>query len=197
MDDDPRLDWLRSVLTGLPNAHLAVAGVGPRLARWKAAFAGTRATFLGDMGDENLAHAMASSDLLVLPSFKPNQTSMVLKAIASGLPIVGPRDGALSGYVTSDQNGYLFEPSNPADLVIRVLQAIGTPERLLRLSSQARQAAMQYAWPCVLEQVLEQYDLVVSQKASDNEGHSEIAQPREAHGEHLRVEKTLSDTMGA
>lgn len=61
------------------------------------------------------------ADVFATASPIETQGIVVLEAMASGLPIVGPNGGALPEAIKNDQNGYLFKVGNSDDLALKIL----------------------------------------------------------------------------
>ncbi len=88
------------------------------------------------MGDEGLAQATAAADLLAHPSRADVTGTVILEAMASGLPVITT---AVCGYgehvVAAGAGVVLAEPFQAADLGWALAQA--TPERLAVWSANA------------------------------------------------------------
>lgn len=75
-----------------------------------------------------LALYYAASDIFVIPSFFETQSIVTLEALASGMPIVGSRSGALPELIENGVNGLLFNPLDASDLAKKLgilLKSIG------------------------------------------------------------------------
>ena len=136
------LDRALAALAAAPDAHLLVCGLDPasrggaqmrRLAERLGV--GARINWLGFTDDAGLARAMAAADLLVHPSRADVTGTVILEAMANGLPVITT---ALCGYgehVTAADAGIVLpEPFRPADLAAAVRAA---PERAAAWSANA------------------------------------------------------------
>ena len=105
--------------------RLNIVGAGPLRSRLERQAAGDpRIAFLGSLDyGENLAKIYASADVFTLPS--PNETFnlAVLEALASGIPVVGARQGGPVNLVHPGF-GALAEPGNAADLAAKVEKVV-------------------------------------------------------------------------
>ena len=137
------LDRVLQALPAAQDARLLVCGLDPasrggadalRLATRLGVE--DRVKWLGFVSDPALGEAMAAADLLVHPSRADVTGTVILEALASGLPVITT---AVCGYgehaVNGDAGVVLGEPFQAADLD-RAL-ALATPERLAAWSANA------------------------------------------------------------
>jgi glycosyltransferase involved in cell wall biosynthesis len=91
--------------------------------------------FLGGLPPEQVADEIRQSSALVLPSRRETFGSVLVEALACGVPVVATRCGGTEDIVVSGELGELVEPENPralADGIATVLanQARYDPARL-------------------------------------------------------------------
>ncbi|WP_273887531.1 glycosyltransferase family 4 protein [Rubrobacter naiadicus] len=137
---------LKHVLRELPGVRLAVVGDGPDRGRLEQEFSGLPATFTGFLHGEDLARAYASADLFLFPSTTETLGMAMLEAMASGLPVVAARSGASEEVVEEGKSGRLYSPKDPSGLVDAVSGILGDEERMRRLRTGARGAALGRNW---------------------------------------------------
>ncbi len=103
--------------------------------------------FLGRLDPSAAAAAFDQCGLLAASSVPGNRHAMVAEALAASLPVLGSRRNRLARRLVRDGvNGWLFDPSRPADMVTVVFRALGTPaERLDPMREAARASAAQAA----------------------------------------------------
>lgn len=77
-----------------------------------------RVTFSGYQDD--LAHLMKRSDLLVLPSFREGMSNSLFEAMALGLPVAASDIPVHRFWLEHGKDGILFDPHNPADLADKI-----------------------------------------------------------------------------
>ncbi len=80
-------------------------------------------------GDRKWA-ALASADLFCFPSHTEQFPIAVLDAMASGLPVVATRVGAVADAIEQGRGGWLVSPGNAAELEQALVLAISDPHRL-------------------------------------------------------------------
>jgi UDP-glucose:(heptosyl)LPS alpha-1,3-glucosyltransferase len=136
------LDRVLATLSNAPDARLLVCGLDPAgrggaAARRLAARLGIddRVRWLGFVDDQGLVEAMAAADLLAHPSRADVTGTVILEALASGLPVVTT---AVCGYgehvAGADAGVVLPEPFRAAGLDRALAQ---TPQTLARWSANA------------------------------------------------------------
>lgn len=112
------------------DAHFVLAGSGDELPRLekKVVNLGLKGvvTFLGwiEHSREELPQIYQLASLFAIPSTIETQSIVTLEALASGLPVVAARAGALPELVKDGENGFLFSngPADMAKQIIRILK---------------------------------------------------------------------------
>lgn len=106
-----------------------------------------------------VAYYMASSDALLHAGNQETFGLVVLEAMASGIPVVAARAGALPELVPF-HSGRLCRPLNAADMARTVRELFEDDLRLL--GAQARQhVEINHAWETVVDSLLEHYHTVL------------------------------------
>lgn len=109
-------------LPSLPNCWYVLCGRGPLLEahRQRAQELGVsdRVIFTGYRTDVPDFYRMA--DLFVFPSLREGLPVSVIEAMAAGLPIVCTRIRGSADLVAEGENGFFFDPEDPASLVAAV-----------------------------------------------------------------------------
>lgn len=124
---------------------------------------GFETRYMGYLNDaQSLALLYAAADVMVVPSRYEGFGQTASEALACGTPVVafdatGPRD-----IVDHRENGYLADPYDAADLSDGIAWVLGDSERRERLSTAAREKAVDaYALETVAEQYRDLYDDVL------------------------------------
>ncbi len=131
-----RVPTLIEVLARLPAAHAVIVGdIGDiyadeaerccELARELGV--AERVHWLGQLDDDDLAHAYRSADVFVMPSLHEGFCVPIVEAMASGVPVVASRSAALPE--TLGDAGLSFVPDDVADLehVLRRVTGVTAP----------------------------------------------------------------------
>lgn len=130
------------ILQTAPNARLKVVGDGRERARLEqlASPLGETVVFLGMRSD--VADLMTAADLLVLPSWSEAFPTVLLEAAMAGLPAVTTDVGGAAETVVDGETGLVVPPRSPGILAQAILSILGDEQKLRRLGSAARRAAM-------------------------------------------------------
>jgi glycosyltransferase involved in cell wall biosynthesis len=134
-----------------PRLHLLLAGGGAEEDELRERL-GEAATFLGWLGEEDLARAYASADLFLFCSRTDTYGQVIVEAGASGLPVVAVGEGGPASLVENRITGLLAQ-ADADRLAGAVLQLSASPELRRRLGASARAAAQERSWERSLEQL--------------------------------------------
>ena len=87
----------------------------------------------------DLPDLLAASDVAVHCSIRPEPFGLVvLEAMLQGLPVIGPREGAIPTLVRDGVDGVLVPPRDAGALAAAVLDLLSTPERRGAMGRAAR-----------------------------------------------------------
>jgi len=134
---------LLRALKGLPSIpRLVVAGDGPdREALGKLAKENILPVdFTGYVQGAELEKVIMGAKVVILPSeWYENAPLSLLEALAHGKPVIGARIGGIPEMIDDGINGYLFEPGNVADLLMKLEALLGMPgDRVMEMGRAAR-----------------------------------------------------------
>jgi glycosyltransferase involved in cell wall biosynthesis len=113
------------------------------------------AIFTGTLATDDVAAAMASSDLFVFPSRTDTAGNVVLEAQASGLAVLvsdagGPRENIRAG-----QSGFVCSACE--DFASRTIELLRSPSLRRRMGEGARQYALTRGWTAALDPLYRAY----------------------------------------
>ncbi len=134
LSEEKRIDVLidaAAKMTG--NAHVVLVGTGPAEAELKEqaeqfGVLNSRVSFLGYVRDAELLALRRSSAVFAIPSEADLQSLATMEAMACGLPIIAADSYALPELVHHEENGFLFEPGNSAELASHLDLLLAHPE---------------------------------------------------------------------
>jgi glycosyltransferase involved in cell wall biosynthesis len=94
--------------------------------------------FLGPLAGEALRVRLRSAGVYVLPSHSEGQPIGIIEAMASGLPVVATRVGAVPDMVRDGRDGVLVEPGRPEELAGALEKLLASPKLRLEMGASAR-----------------------------------------------------------
>lgn len=98
----------------------------------------------GHKTEEKLKELYHRATILVLPSYYETFGIVALEAMAYGIPVVAWNAGALPEIVKQGVNGILVKPGSPDELAAGLIQLMRDPEKLEKMSAEARRTAAAY-----------------------------------------------------
>jgi glycosyltransferase involved in cell wall biosynthesis len=140
-------------------ACLLIVGDGPgrRAAEQQARSLARPVRFTGFAPHARIPAVLRHIDLLVLATRYEELPSVLIEAMAAGLPVIASRVGGIPALVDHDINGLLVPPGNAAALATAISRVLTQPGTAARLAAAARQTAQQYTWPALARQVAAVY----------------------------------------
>ena len=159
------LDWLIRALPQI-DARLAVVGIGPMAAEWKALAAqegvADRIAWLGETPDADLPALYHLADLFVLPASHSSEAFglVQVEAMAAGVPCVCTELGTGTSYVNQDGvTGRVVPPRDPAALAAAINDLLADPTRRAEMSTAARaRVAAEFDLGVMVERVMALYE---------------------------------------
>ena len=146
---DVALHAFDAVRQRVPSARLVLVGDGPlRRALQQRC---PDAVFAGMQRGEALAAHYASADLFLFPSLTETFGTVVVEAMASGLPVVAFDTAAAGMHLRAGENGCPIPVGDAAGFTLAALQLATDAAQRQRLGHAAWLAAQQLDWPRVLE----------------------------------------------
>ena len=140
-------------------ACLLIVGDGPgrRAAEAQARPLARPVRFTGFAPHAQVPAVLRHIDLLVLATRYEELPSVLIEAMAAGLPVIASRVGGIPALVEDDVNGLLVPPGDPAALAAAISRVLAEPGTAARLAAAARQTAQRYTWPALARQVAAVY----------------------------------------
>ncbi|WP_300681333.1 glycosyltransferase family 1 protein [Nocardioides sp.] len=151
------------LLAGLaadPRYAVVLVGGGPEEERLRALM--PQARFLGVLHAEELAAAYASFDVFVHAGRHETFCQSAQEALASGVPVVAPRQGGPIDVVDDLKSGYLYEPGSVGDLERFVGCLHRNPRLGRRMGRFGRMRVEGRSWDVINAQLVEHYRDVIA-----------------------------------
>lgn len=145
------------------NCQLLIIGTGNRVRSLKAQArllgVHDRVIFYGKLGpgSDALKEAYQKSTVFAMPSNIETQGIVCLEALASGLPIVGPRAGAIPELVKHGVSGFLCQPSDAKEYAQYVKQILTDPELRSRFAQAGSEIVLEHEFKKTVERFIEIY----------------------------------------
>lgn len=124
-----------------------------------------RVKFFGTVSAEDHARIYRAADVFAIMSTAETQSLSMMKAMATGIPVIGARARGLAEYIVPDENGCLVESGDFQTLADKILFLHQHPEERQRLGlggiSTVRQfsrAKIAHAWQVLYTEVLDEWD---------------------------------------
>jgi glycosyltransferase involved in cell wall biosynthesis len=153
------IDVLLRAAVLVPDAYFLIVGDGPLRAKWealaRAVGVAERVRWAGYRRDVDVI--LPCCDLFVLPSLEDAFPTVLLEAMASGLPVIASAVGGIPEIVTPDVTGLLVAPGDPQSLAASIADLLNDATRSARMRRCAQRIAEQrfstQAWIGRLEQL--------------------------------------------
>lgn len=148
-----------------PRAELLIAGKGRQLKSLESMVQTEGilgVSFVGGSTQDKHDSLFAETDLYVVPSTHDTMPRSILKAFASGLPVVTTDAGGITGLVKNRVNGLVVPINSHVELAESIFELIENPELVMGLTRQARTDARQYGWDHVGESWRKMYRGIVT-----------------------------------
>lgn len=131
----PFLEAWAEAAAQAPEAQLVLMGEGPEedSLRSKISSLGLDGRVALMRPQEDPARFYPAADVFVLPSLSEGLPNSLLEAMASGLPVLASRVGALRRVLEDGETGFLFDPKDPAELKRKILGILRHPQSAVKV----------------------------------------------------------------
>jgi glycosyltransferase involved in cell wall biosynthesis len=151
-----------------PGIRLTAAGTGPCLDEWKKLAAdlgiADRVQFLGQVAWTQMGSLFTKCDALVFPSLRDSQGTIVLEAMAHGMPIIALDHQGVASVVPADA-GIKVAVTTPDETIGGLARAMGEladdPNRRREMGCRAARCAAENTWQKRAEQMTALYQEVL------------------------------------
>lgn len=153
------VEVLIDAIEHVPDATFLVIGDGPMREEWNARAASKgvsdRIRWAGFRTDVD--RILAGCDLFVHPSLDDAFPTVLLEAMAAGLPVVASRVGGIPEIVTPGVTGELVPPGNPQRLSATISMLLSDPATLEQMSKNASAGADRFSTRAWVERLVDVY----------------------------------------
>lgn len=119
--------------------------------------------YVGSQDRDELAWTMRSSQMMLVPSHSETFGLIALEGAASGVPVIAAAGaGGLRESVAHGHSGVLLDDRDPENWGRLITELLDQPAEIARLGRGARQWALMFSWPLVVERLVELYEEVLA-----------------------------------
>jgi 1,2-diacylglycerol 3-alpha-glucosyltransferase len=177
---DVLIEAIPRVLTRC-DAHFRIGGEGVQLpglkARVRLLGLEGRVSFSGYVPADELPAVYKSADVFVMTSPVELQSITTLEAVASGLPIVAVKAGALPELVDPNKNGRLVAPGDSVALAEALIELLRDQPLRRKMGEASRQSAMKHALPDTVSKYEDLFQRMIGERNSGDLGRRRRLQP--------------------
>ena len=121
-----------------------------------------RFKFLGYVDRERLVNLYQNATIHVIPSHYEGLPTVLLEAMACGLPVVATAVSGNLDVISSGENGILISPKKPKEMADAVSMLLDDDEMRRRLGKAARRTIEErYTWDCICDTILKCYTQIL------------------------------------
>lgn len=146
-----------------PDVKFVICGRGPFLSilqeKIRQAKMQKRIMLLGYVRRKKLIQLYQNATVHVVPSHYEGLPTVLLEAMACGLPVVATDIGGINEVITTGENGFLVPPKSPEDMgntILRLLDDRGLREKIGRAARETIEE--RYTWDKITDNILEVYE---------------------------------------
>jgi glycosyltransferase involved in cell wall biosynthesis len=140
---------LRNLATRLPQLTMTFAGCGvppEEIQRFFGTELAGRVFARPIVAAEHMQELYAEHDVFLFPSLMEGLPSVLLEAMATGMPVITTETCGMPDVVENEFNGLLIPPANAAAIEESVLRLAGSVELRRGLGEAARETMKRYTW---------------------------------------------------
>jgi glycosyltransferase involved in cell wall biosynthesis len=115
----------------------------------------------------DLEEIYKKSDIFILTSRQESFGTVLIEAMASGIPIVANKIPAVRNVIKDGYNGLLVKPT-PENLAKAIERLINNPKLREKLAKNGLKEVKKYSWDKVVDQTIEVYKEVLAEHANKN-----------------------------
>jgi len=162
-------DALRNLTARIPGLTMTSAGCGvppEEIQRFFGADLANRIIVRPVVVAELMQELYSEHDVFLFPSLMEGLPSVLLEAMATGMPVLTTETCGMPDVVESDYNGLLVAPANAKAIEDGILRLAASVELRKKLGEAARETMKRYTWQRAARQLEELYRRVLATDAT-------------------------------
>ena len=177
VDPEKSLDVLMNafarVIQKIPEAHIVIVGDGT--AREKLEKIATKngfadhAHFTGRVVGDDLPQLYRTGTMFAITSKTETQSIVLMEAMASGLPAVAVKAGAVPELVQHGKNGYIYEPDDEESVARGITRILSDSELREKMSNEAVKRIAKHDISHTLTRMEEIYNIVLDNRIKNED----------------------------
>lgn len=116
-----------------------------------------RVSFLGQRDQKILPFYYSAAEMTIVPSSYESFGLVALESMVCGTPVVASTVGGLAVLIADGQTGFSIPPNQIQPLATAILMLLKNRKLRIKMGRTARRAALKYAWPKIIPQILACY----------------------------------------
>jgi glycosyltransferase involved in cell wall biosynthesis len=162
-------DALRNLTARLPGLTMTFAGCGvppEEIRRFFGADLASRIIVRPVVATEHMQELYSEHDIFLFPSLMEGLPSVLLEAMATGMPVLTTETCGMPDVVESDYNGLLVPPADAKAIENGILRLAASVELRKKLGEAARETMKRFTWERAARQLEELYRRVLAADAA-------------------------------
>ena len=148
-----------TILKSIPQTKFLIVGEGQDRAILEKEIEqmGLRGSFIfpGSIAHQEMAEAISSADVFVLPSLFDTTPNVLLEAMSSGKPAVASDISGIREVIRNGETGILVPPGDELSLSEAILKLLSEPRKASAIGKRAREfVTKEYSWTVVAERLV-------------------------------------------
>jgi glycosyltransferase involved in cell wall biosynthesis len=150
----------------IPDIKFVICGTGPLLQKLKEQVRSLgleeQVIFLGRVDRKKLIQIYQNATIYVVPSIYEGLPTVLLEAMACGLPVVATNIGGNRDIISSNANGLLVPPGSPKEMAQMITMLWADKSLRKRLGGSARETILKkYTWDIIANDFINVYECLL------------------------------------
>jgi len=153
------------ILREVPNTSFVIVGDGPYRKYLEdlsnRLHIKNKVIFTGSLSDQELLEAYHIADVFVLPSAFEGLPTVILEAMASGVPIVATKVGGIPSIVQDGITGFLINYGDTKQIAEAVINILSDESLAQKMGENGKRISKNYDWQIICKKIEDVYQEVI------------------------------------